>query len=77
MLSVKDAFADFEAHPNFHEGFILQTRINFFKLKQGDVAHRAGIEQATLSNVLNGKVKAKRETLDKIANAITTMTRRQ
>lgn len=76
MQSAREMFAEFESHPNFHVGFILQTRINFFKLKQKDVAAQAEIMQATLSNILNGRAIPKRETIDAIEKAITTLSRR-
>jgi hypothetical protein len=77
MQNIHEIFAEFTSHPDFHIGFLWKTRISFFKLKQKDVARTAGIEETTLSKIIQRKAIPKPDTITKVENALTVMTRRQ
>lgn len=77
MQNIKQIFEEFEAHPNFHIGFLWKMRIAFFHLSQKDVAKQAGIQEAVLSRIIKRKTVPEQATIDKVEAALEKMTRRQ
>lgn len=70
MATIAQIFSEYTQNPDHHVGSILRIKMDFHKLKQNDVARRAGVTIATLSNILNGLVRPKHATVQKIETAI-------
>lgn len=75
MQAIDEMLAQLRENPEKHAGFILQTRLNFHGIKQGELAQEADIGQDTISHIINGKTIAKRETMDKIEAALQRLTK--
>lgn len=70
MLTIDAMLAELRANPEKHAGFILQTRLNFHNIKQGELAREAEVGEDTISHIINGKTIARSETMEKIERAL-------